>query len=103
MAFVGTMFSHSRTVFHPIGLHLELLMLTHHLDEPLVCLMACGEAVGGREPERHLGRRQVRVGVDAADGEVWIAYKWSGTEAALVYGSGLRTDPPSPGEDHATR
>ena len=69
MAFVGTMFSHSRTVFHPIRLHLELLMLTHHIDEPLVRPMACVQAVGGRQAERHLGGRQVRVGILAADGE----------------------------------
>ncbi len=44
-------------------------MLVHHIDEPLVCLMACGEAVGGREPERHLGWQQVRVGILAANGQ----------------------------------
>ena len=33
------------------GLALELLVLTHHLEEPSVCIMACGEAVGRREAE----------------------------------------------------
>ena len=32
-----------------------------------------------------------------------IGVKNHGLRAALVHGSGLRTDPPSPGEDHATR
>ena len=52
-----------------IRLDLELLVVVQHVDEPLVGFMACGEAVGGREPERHLGGRLVRVGVLAADGE----------------------------------
>ena len=51
-----------------VRLDVELLVLVHHIDEPLVCLIACGEAVGGREPERHLGGRHVRVGILAADG-----------------------------------
>jgi len=52
-----------------VRLDLELLVFVHHVDEPLVRLMACEEAVGRREPERHLGGREVRVGVLAADGQ----------------------------------
>ncbi len=44
-------------------------MVVQHVDEPLVGFMACGEAVGGRESERHLGGWHVRVGILAADGE----------------------------------
>ena len=43
-----------RPLTRPIRLHLELLVFVHHIDEPLVWLMGCGEAVGRREPERHL-------------------------------------------------
>ncbi len=65
----------------PIRLDLELLLLTHHPEEPLVRLMACGEAVGGRQSERHLGGSHVRVGVLAADGEAWISYTLNEAEA----------------------
>ena len=51
---------------------------------PVVGLMACGEAVGGRESERHLSGRQVRVRVLAADCEAWSAYKWSAAEFAAI-------------------
>ena len=72
-----------RRLTWPIRLDLELLVLMHHFDELLVCLMACGEAVGGRQSERHLGGRHVRVGVFAADGEAWSSYTGRTAETTL--------------------
>ncbi len=51
----------------PIRLDLELLVLAQHVDEPLVGFMACGEAVGGCEAERHLSRWHIRVGIFTTD------------------------------------
>ena len=65
----------------PIRPDLEPLVLAHHLQEPLVCFMACGEAVGGRESERHLGGRLVWV--LATDCQAWSAY-WRAEAAVEV-------------------
>jgi len=54
-------------------------MVLHHAQEPIVGFTA----VGGREPERHLGWQQVRVGILAADGQAGSAYNWSGAETAI--------------------
>ena len=48
---------------------LELLVLVHHIEEPLVGFSGRERAVGRRQSERHLGRRHVRVGVLVADAE----------------------------------
>jgi len=38
-----------------IRLDLELLILAHHIEEPVVCLPSREKAVGGREAKGHLG------------------------------------------------
>ncbi len=48
------MSSHSRTVFHPIGLDLELLVLMHRLEEPVVGFTSVVDAIGRLEAEGYL-------------------------------------------------
>ena len=74
----------------PIRLDLELLVLAHKAEEPVVRLTGRVDTVGGREPERHDGGLERRVGVFTADGEAMAddrAVRWlDGTTASpLVF------------------
>ena len=56
----------------PIRLHLELLVLPHHVQEPLVRVTGRVQAVTWRRGEGHDRGWQVRVRVLAPDGDAWI-------------------------------
>ena len=58
----------NRQLLSPIRLHLEFLVLPHHLEEPVVGATGREKAVGGREAEGHLRGWRAHVGVDTEHG-----------------------------------
>ena len=54
-----------------VRFHLELLVLPHHLEEPVVGVSRRVKSVSRRRAEGHLRGWRTHVGVLAADGDAW--------------------------------